>query len=88
MPSAELLHTLRPLLVELDCPGSYLTYNTFTKLAGFHDGDLAAECPRIGVPVSSEDLLALFERTWITRYDSRAGEHYYHITEMGRRAIG
>jgi hypothetical protein len=35
-----------------------------------------------------EDLLALFEKAWITRYDSRDEEHRYHITEAGRRAIG
>jgi|HubBroStandDraft_6_1064221.scaffolds.fasta_scaffold1532790_1 hypothetical protein len=88
MSSSALLQTLRTLLIELDRPGSYITYNTHTKLASFHDGDFAAGCPRVGVPVSSEDLLALFERAWITRYDSRDGVHRYRITETGRRAIG
>jgi len=74
--------------MELDQPGSYITYNTLTKLASFHDGDLAAASPRMGVPVSTEDLLTLFENAWIARYDTRDGEHRYRITESGRNAIG
>ena len=76
-----------PQVIELDSPGSHITYNTSTKLAGLHGGDLAAGSSRIGVPVSPEDLLALFEKAWIARYDSRDGEHRYRITESGRAAI-
>jgi hypothetical protein len=88
MPSPALLHALRALLIELDRPGAHITYDTLTKLASFYDGDSAPVSPRIGVPVSSEDLLTLFEKAWITRYDSRDGVYHYQITETGRRAIG
>jgi hypothetical protein len=53
---------LRPILVDLDSPGSHITYNTIAKQASLYEGDLAAGSPRMGVPVSSMDLVTLFER--------------------------
>jgi hypothetical protein len=77
---------LRTLLIELDSSGSHIAYNTLTKLASMSDGDSAADL-RIGIPVSHEDLLTLFEKGWIAKYDSRDGESLYRITESGRAAI-
>jgi hypothetical protein len=78
---------LRPILVDLDSPGSHITYNTLAKQASLYEGDLAAGSPRMGVPVSSGDLVTLFEKGWIAKYDSGDSEHRYRLTESGRMAI-
>jgi len=85
MPSSASLTSLRRLLIGLDRPGAHITYNTVIKLANFYSS--ASESPHLGVRVSSQDLLALFEKTWIVRYDSSNGEYRYRITDVGRAAI-
>ena len=79
---------LTPLLIKLDHPGSHIVYNTLTKQANLYDGGPVAGSPRVSSVISTDDLLDLFEKAWITRYDSRNGEYRYHITELGRKAIG
>ena len=71
---------LRAILVELDRLGSHIVYNTLTKRATLYTGYPAA----VG-PISAEELLALFGRAWITRYESLDGEHCYRITESGKK---
>jgi hypothetical protein len=89
MPSSALLNSsLRLLLIRLENPGSHIVYNTLTKQANLYDGGPFAGSPRVGFAISTEDLLALFENAWITMYDTHDGEHRYHLTESGRRAIG
>ena len=74
------MNPLRPIL-ELNHPGSYIVYNTLTKQSTLYD---AGGSPRVGTPISAEDLLTLFEKSWITKYESRDGEHRYRLTEIGR----
>jgi hypothetical protein len=72
------MNSLRPILVELDRPGSIIVYNTITKQANLHGASTAS------LPVSADDLLTLFQNAWIARYESHEGEHRYRITEIGR----
>ena len=72
---------LRPILLKLDRPGSHIIFNTFTKQAFLCESDRET-----GSSVSIEDVLALFEKAWVARYDSHGGEHLYRLTEAGRKA--
>ena len=72
---------LKAILVELDRLGSHIVYNTLSKRATLYNGYPAAVSP-----ISEEDLLTLFGKAWITRYESLDGEHCYRITETGRLA--
>jgi hypothetical protein len=76
------MNMLQAILVELDRLGSHIVYNTLSKRATLYNGYPAA----VG-PISVEELLTLFGKAWIARYDSLDGEHCYRITESGRRAI-
>ena len=80
------MNSLRPILLKLDRPGSHIIYNTFTKRAFLCDGHPQTDNSQVGSIVPTEDLLSLFEKAWITRYDSHDGEHKYRLTETGRRA--
>jgi hypothetical protein len=77
------MNMLQAILVELDRPGSHIVYNTLTKQAMLCSG-----YPAPISPISAEELLALVEKAWITRYDSLDGKHCYRITESGKKAIG
>jgi hypothetical protein len=79
------MNSLSPILFELARPGSYLVYNTLTKQASLYAGYLATGWGK-SVSILQEDLLALFEKAWIARYDSILGEHRYRLTEAGRKA--
>ncbi len=73
---------LSPLLLKLDRAGAHIVYNTSTKEAILREGDFDTE----NSPISTEDLLSLFEKAWIARYDSHDTEHQYRLTEAGRKA--
>jgi hypothetical protein len=73
---------LKAILVELNRLGSHIVYNTLSKRATLYNGYPAAVSP-----ISAEELLTLFGKAWITRYESLDGEHCYRITESGRLVI-
>jgi len=75
---------IKPVLAKLERDGAHIVYNTVTKQAILFHSDPGNIDP--GSPLPQAELLALFERSWITRYDSRGSEHHYRITEAGRRA--
>jgi hypothetical protein len=78
--------SLWEVLVELDRTNAHILYDTHTKQASLCDGDLAATGSRENIAVSQEDLLALFEKAWITRVGALNGLYRYRITDLGRRA--
>jgi hypothetical protein len=76
-----MVSSLSSALAALDRRSSYVVYDTGTKAATIYDGTSDR-----GYSIPTEDLLALFERAWITRYESHDGEHFYRLTEAGRNA--
>jgi hypothetical protein len=73
------------LLFKLDRGYSRLTFDSITRVANLHTSD-DDRSPEVVTQIDVADLLTLFEKGWITRYDSTETEYRYRITENGRKA--
>ena len=80
------MRSLPPALVELCRDHNFLAYNLHTKQGIIYDGNPLWATPRLRCPVSANEVMTMFENAWIVKFDSRDGEHYYRITEAGRKA--
>ena len=78
-------NSVRAILASLDRPKAHIVYNVMTTEATLYDGSEGS--PRMGSTIAREDLEFIFDNGWITKYETRDGEHRYRLTETGSTAI-